>query len=296
MQSVLYLLLLFSCSVSLAKTRQPGFDSGMTHLLRYDRLCKKYPKKWGRFKKLFRTYQKQSAKIKLEMAAYRIPKKIHMIWFGSKPPQFVQQMFQSWKNYHPGWEVKLWTEEDANQYPITNLKAFRKAKNYGEKSDIFRYEILEREGGIYVDADFECLQPFDTLCKTSDFFTGVGYTRAPPFVYNGLIGTRPHHPIMQRAIAELKEGNGDNGFQRILYATGPHHFTKCFINTLWPKNGLKPDCGTVVAFPVSYFYPFPDVQRGNYSDIEEVKRVWRCRESYAIHYWKISWQGHYCVS
>ena len=285
-----YLLLLFSCSISLAKARQPGFDSGMNNLIGYKRLYKKYPKEWGRFKQLFRTYQKQTSKIKIRNAAYRIPKKIHMIWFGSKPPQFVQKMFESWKKYHPDWSVKLWTEEDANDYPITNLKAFRKAKNYGEKSDIFRYEVLEREGGIYIDADFECVRSFDDLCKTCDFFTGVAYTSSSPFLYNGIIGARPHHPVIKRTVADLREGTGDNGFQRILYTTGPHHFTRCFINTLWPEDGFQLDCGTVVAFPVAFFYPFPDIQRGNYSNIDEVKRVWSCRETYAIHYWKISWQ------
>jgi inositol phosphorylceramide mannosyltransferase catalytic subunit len=285
----MYLLLLFSCSFLPAKNRQPGFDSGMNRLPGYKRLYKKYRKEWGRYKQLFQTYQKQVSKIKVRNAAYRIPKKIHMIWFGSKPSKFVQRMFESWQRYHPDWTVKLWTDEDANNYPITNWKAFRTARNYGEKSDIFRYEVLEREGGIYVDADFECVKSFDYLCKTTDFFTGVAYTTSPPFVYNGIIGTTPHHPIMKRAIADLRAGPGDHAFQRILYTTGPHFFTKCLVNTLWPQDGFQQNCGTVVAFPVSYFYPFPDVQRGNYSDIDEVKRIWKCQESYAVHYWKISW-------
>jgi hypothetical protein len=291
MRSFVVFLLLFICGVLQAGPRQPGFDSGMNRVIGYSRLCKKYPNEWGRFKKLFQTYQKQAQKIKIAKADYRIPKKIHMIWFGSKPSQFVLKMVESWRQHHPGWTVKLWSLEEANLYPITNVQAFRRARNYGEKSDIFRYEVLEREGGIYADVDFECIRAFDVLCKTSDFFTGAAYTDNVPFVYNGIIGARPHHPIMQRTIAALSVGNGDSDFQRILNATGPHHFTKCFMQAVWPENGSSYDCGTVVAFPVSFFYPFPDVQRGNYSDIEEVKRVWVCPETYAIHYWKISWQG-----
>lgn len=44
-------------------------------------------------------------------------------------------------------------------------KAFDAAKNYGEKSDILRYEILFVYGGVYADVDVECLQPFDALAE-----------------------------------------------------------------------------------------------------------------------------------
>jgi inositol phosphorylceramide mannosyltransferase catalytic subunit len=259
-------------------------------LTRYDRLCKKHPTQWRRVKDLFYAYQKQASKIKLSKASYRIPKKIHMIWFGSKPPVFVKTMFESWKKFHPTWKVKLWNEEEAKGYGLKNNEAFTTAKNYGEKSDIFRYELLEREGGIYVDTDFECLKPFDELCQTADFFTGLAYATGEPFVYNGIIGASPHHPIMKRAVEQLSKGNGDSSFQRILYTTGPHFFTKSFMETVWPANNAPGNIGTVVAFPISYFYPFPDTERGNFHDTELAKKTWVCADTYAIHYWKISWQ------
>jgi mannosyltransferase OCH1-like enzyme len=43
--------------------------------------------------------------------------------------------------------------------------AFDRASNFGEKSDIWRYEILFRLGGVYVDTDFECVRPFDSLLE-----------------------------------------------------------------------------------------------------------------------------------
>ena len=38
-------------------------------------------------------------------------------------------------------------------------------KILGEKSDIFRYEILYRFGGVYVDTDFECIKPFECFAQ-----------------------------------------------------------------------------------------------------------------------------------
>lgn len=215
-----------------------------------------------------------------------------MIWLGSPPPDFVRKMFESWKQFHPAWSVRLWTEQDLSWFHLKNKKAYDVSKNWGEKSDILRYEILDREGGIHVDADFECLHSFDEICKVADFFAGVGYSEGAPFVYNGLIGCRPGHPIIKKCVDSLQVGNGDGGFLRIINTTGPTFFTKCFCESVWPAGGQRSqDLGTVVAFPLSYFYPFPDTRRESYPSTDAVKRDWVHPETHAIHYWKMSWLG-----
>lgn len=274
-----------------AKVPDPGFDAGMRTDPHYEKYAARHPRSWLNVKTLFVQYQKKKAHAHLSKLPYRIPKKIHMIWLGSPPPEFVRTCFQSWKALHPTWEVRLWTEDDLRWFHLKNQKAYDSSRNWGEKSDIFRYEILEREGGIHADTDFECIKPFDDICKIADFFTGLTYSHGAPAFYNGLIGCRPGHPIIKRCVSSLPVGNGDNNFARILTTTGPAFFTRCFNESMWPSNGegCAPDLGTVVPFPVMYFYPFPDRERGSYSNIEEVKRNWVHPETYAIHYWKISW-------
>ncbi len=273
-----------------AKVREPGFDSCMRTDPNYIKYSGRNSQEWGRVKLLFQKYQKKKARSHLAKAKYIIPKKIHLIWLGSSPTEFVQNMFESWKRLHPTWQVKLWTDEDVWSFHLKNQKAYDTAKNWGEKSDIFRYEILEREGGIHADTDFECIKPFDDICKTADFFAGVGYSEGAPFLYNGLIGCRAGHPIIKRCVDTLPIGNGNSDFLRILNTTGPTFFTRCFRECLWPENGeAAADLGTVVPFPVTCFYPFPDTRRESYPSTEAVKRDWVHPESYAIHYWKMSW-------
>jgi hypothetical protein len=67
-----------------------------------------------------------------------------------------------------------WSPEQ-KKFKMKNKDAFSGATNYGEKSDILRYEILSQFGGIYVDCDFECLKPFDDLLSCA-FFTGLSNT------------------------------------------------------------------------------------------------------------------------
>jgi mannosyltransferase OCH1-like enzyme len=179
--------------------------------------------------------------------------------------------------------VKVWTDDDAPCFPFINRRAFDDAQNYGEKSDIWRYEILYRHGGVYADTDFECLKPFDDLHKTCEFYAGVGQMKEAELI-NALIGSRPNHPILQALIENIKPGAGDHDPWRIIADTGPYYFTRIFLE-------VAPSCaqGTVVPFPTTFFYPFPLWQRHR-RDVVNIKREFVKPESLAIHYFSTSWQ------
>ena len=53
---------------------------------------------------------------------------------------------------------------------MRNKLAFSLAKNLGMKSDILRYEILMKYGGIYVDTDYECLKNIGRLNYSHSYF------------------------------------------------------------------------------------------------------------------------------
>jgi len=91
----------------------------------------------------------------------KLPKKIHQIWLGSPLPDKYREYTDSWKRFNPEWEYKLWTDGDDVDIPRRDL--FDSIRNPGQKSDFLRYHILNQFGGLYVDTDFECLKPFDTL-------------------------------------------------------------------------------------------------------------------------------------
>lgn len=40
-----------------------------------------------------------------------------------------------------GWEAKLWTDEDVDGFGLENRAAYDAAGNFGQKSDILRYEV-----------------------------------------------------------------------------------------------------------------------------------------------------------
>lgn len=135
----------------------------------------------------------------------KFPKIIHQIWLGDKkmPRQFSSYM-ESWKRFHPKWKYILWTDTD---FPLINTNVFNQTDNFGIKSDVLRYEILYKFGGLYVDLDFECFKPLDPLLERMQknvFAASEGKT--PTYsnsVANAMIGALPNSEFLEKAIEEL---------------------------------------------------------------------------------------------
>ncbi|HEV2600743.1 MAG TPA: glycosyltransferase [Candidatus Babeliales bacterium] len=240
-------------------------------------------------------------------ARIKIPKIIHHIWLGSQFPTAYETYYRSWKEHHPEWCSVFWTDNpinfskgervvgsfdelsallgteqsvkrlvvDVRTVSFTNRIYFDQATNYGEKSDILRYEILYNVGGLYVDTDFESLQPCDLLHHMYDLYVGIqpldtGYGQ----LGIGLVGAIVGHPLMKLAIENIKNSCAE---KQIICRTGPFYFTRLFCHYM--KNGLTID----VALPASYFYPMGYDQQRLSSDI------WQKKESFAVHHWAGSW-------
>src|SRR3954452_9252859 len=90
-------------------------------------------------------------------AGLLIPRIIHRVWLGdgAMPPEY-EAFGETWAQHHPGWEMRLWRSSDLP--PLRNQDLFDRATSFAQQSDIARYELLLRHGGVYVDTDFECLR------------------------------------------------------------------------------------------------------------------------------------------
>jgi len=154
----------------------------------------------------------------------RIPKNVHFIWLGPRafPRESVENV-RTWMAKNPDWTFHFWTDRH-RPLPVPGMQmrrtqdlnfvklrdCFAKSDNYGEKSDLLRYEILFQEGGIYVDHDVKCFKPFDVLNRSYDFYCGIDmpYTSSLPscvFTTNNLIGAKASHPILMRCMELLAE-------------------------------------------------------------------------------------------
>nr|CCA15666.1 surface protein Sur1 putative [Albugo laibachii Nc14]CCA16270.1 surface protein Sur1 putative [Albugo laibachii Nc14] len=223
--------------------------------------------------------------------AVRIPFIIHQIWLGPHPiPAFCLQQMETWRQIHPQWEYKLWTDTQVSTLKLQNKEHFDLAGNYGEKSDILRYEILLQFGGIYVDVDFKCLRLFQDLLQAFSFITGISNTDVVE-LNNGLIACTRNHPIVRELVASLASKapvmsmtdarildtiaqftteklviRQSNEFMQTISQTGPGLLTKTFMRAIGWKSGSKcipgfltlSESKDVIALPRDYFYSIPN--------------------------------------
>jgi inositol phosphorylceramide mannosyltransferase catalytic subunit len=217
-----------------------------------------------------------------------IPKVIHHIWLGSPLPEKCRILRETWIKNHPGWEFVLWTDADIERFGLENKEIYDASTNWGEKSDIARYEIIYKYGGLYVDTDYESVKPMDVLHHCLDFYTGIYANHARGNSPNmtmgmGLIGARPGHPILRAAIDGLKgtPNTKNNNSSAILSRTGPYYWTRIVLANA-EKDGLRN-----VVLPPMFVYPTPISGRGQ--SLEDQHKNFFTNSTFANHVWHMSW-------
>lgn len=190
-----------------------------------------------------------------------IPRTIHHIWVGPPMPDPLTAYMRTWRDLHPDWEHVLWSSFD----DLTNQDAYDRAEeitpHVGQlRSDLARYEILHRHGGVYVDCDMEALRPIDDLLSAGCF---AGWETDGVWVNNAVLGCVPGHPLMADLIAAAPASIEANAGARPNRMTGPHLLTPHA-----RRHGIT-------VHPSAAFYPYhwSNLDQRDYGD------------AYAVHHW-----------
>ena len=110
-----------------------------------------------------------------------IPKTIHYCWFGrGVMPQLAEDCIASWHKYLPGYEYKLWNEDNFDIQSVPYVREAYESRKFAFVTDYVRLYALYLEGGIYMDTDVEILKPLDDLLLLPAFTGYEGSKRKPP--------------------------------------------------------------------------------------------------------------------
>jgi hypothetical protein len=154
-----------------------------------------------------------------------IPKILHQVWLGPKPlPDSLREYAHKWKKYHPEWQMILWTDSadvhggnrgkpwDSVQAhpPIINrwiyshaARWFGERPQWAARSDILRYELVARFGGVYSDLDFEPFESIEPYLNNVKLFNADEFG---PCCGNYLFGAVANHPAMWTTVREMWVG------------------------------------------------------------------------------------------
>ena len=161
-----------------------------------------------------------------------IPEIIHYCWFGGKPiPDHLKKYMESWREKCPGYKIVRW---DENNYDISKNEYMRQAyeaKKWGFVPDYARLDIIEENGGIYLDTDVEILKSLDPLLSSKSFF---GFADAFNVSLGLCFGGVAHNEL----IVQLKQCYEDKKFTN---SDGSYNMTLCsqYQNPVFQKYGFE---------------------------------------------------------
>jgi Glycosyltransferase sugar-binding region containing DXD motif len=199
----------------------------------------------------------------------RIPHTIHRVWLGDAPmPQEHERFGGTFAHHHRNWEMRLWVDADLATLDI-GLAERERSRTHSELSNLVRYEILRRHGGVYVDTDVECRRALTPLLKGVDAFAAL---ELPGRVGTAVLGSIPGHPAFSRA-ARLARQTLGTGPQSTV-ANGPYLLSLI----------LEQEPGVAI-LEAGCFYPYlwdePDRRHDHFPG------------AYAVHHWAQSWATYY---
>jgi len=128
-----------------------------------------------------------------------IPHVLHQMWAGDAEPPTA--MMQTWTDRNPEWEPMLWDDYTIAAFGLRNQEIYDRFVERGwyfGASDIVRCEALLRYGGVWADADTECLLPLEGDFLSSGFFACEPYDREPRRLLTSIIGAVPGHGVLER--------------------------------------------------------------------------------------------------
>ncbi|EJD02688.1 uncharacterized protein FOMMEDRAFT_140591 [Fomitiporia mediterranea MF3/22] len=130
-------------------------------------------------------------------------------------------------NPAPEWRFELWDTPRANAFVEENYpELLDMYLGYGQeiqRSNVIRYLILYKMGGIYLDLDIKCKVPLD-------FFTTVDWVSPPGVptgINNAFMAAAPGHPFLKHAIDNLQrfDLNWISLYATDMFSAGCHYIS-----------------------------------------------------------------------
>ena len=183
------------------------------------------------------------------MTDAKIPKIIHQLWIGSKPPP--TKMMDTWKDMNPDFEYIRWNEELIAEKGIKFecKKRIREMTEINGQADIMRWEILYKYGGIFIDADSYCIKPIDDVLLNTKAFAGYEQEEIRKgLIATGTMGFPVNHILCRKAIDYILVNEVNVMKCRLMawQTVGPGLLTKLY------NEGYGKD---MTIFPSYYFLP-----------------------------------------
>lgn len=159
-----------------------------------------------------------------------IPKKIYQSWHDKNPNPIFKKYIQNVLQNNPGYQYELFGEDDMHKFVCENfdneiIECYNKLNIITAKVDFWRYLILYKNGGIYLDIDSTFLKPLDELINNQSAI--ITREPNPPHEYvQWALFFCKNHPILKKTIDNVVYNIKNKLFvNNVGRMTGPYPYT-----------------------------------------------------------------------
>jgi len=182
----------------------------------------------------------------LTSKCHPIPKILHQQWNDKNIPSKWKELHNGWKEKNPDWLVLLWTDGDSAEWMETHFPWFMPTYNsypyHIERIDALRYFLMYAYGGVYVDIDFECVEPLSRYMHMMSRPLGV-ISPDNSGVSNSMLASVPGHHFWEYCMNDLIPSAQRTAYfsffkhDHVINTAGPG-----YIGVAVAKNGSKEVC------------------------------------------------------
>jgi len=197
----------------------------------------------------------------------------HILWDDADNLRFVQEQFPWFLPTYEGYDLEI------------------------KRADAIRYMFLYTYGGIYIDMDFECLQPFDSLLKEYSHYdillgsitTDGDRWKSKNSIPNAIMFSKPGHPFWLEVLELLQRYSNDSR-KGVEDQTGPVVLKEAYLKSsyFYKIKILEPK----VLYPISWITDNSVRSESlRQKDLTQLTKdsLNRYPTSYAVTYWTHSW-------
>jgi autotransporter strand-loop-strand O-heptosyltransferase len=182
----------------------------------------------------------------------KIPKIIHQTFRTKELPTAIQESVDKLKSMNPEYEYRFYDDDDCYEfikenYDVETLELYSSINSsYGSaKADFFRYLVMYKVGGVYLDIKSCTTKPLSqTIIPTDEYllshWVGKDWSELLNYYHgefqNWHIICRPNHPFLEKTIELVKENiinyRGQQGKKSVLKLTGPVVYSQAILSLL----------------------------------------------------------------
>jgi hypothetical protein len=223
-----------------------------------------------------------------------IPLHIYQVWHDLKEiPSSVKHSIHLIKEQNPEFQHHLYDEPMCrtfikDNFPKKVLHAYDSIVPHAYKADLWRYCILYKKGGIYLDSKYYGVEGFKFIQLTGKEYFCVDIPSSFSGIYNAILICKPKNKIMLQSIKQVVKNVEENYYGSKPVCIGPlmikQFFTKDQLHQLELKYEYVNKIKRFITYRGVRILKYNEAyQKEKAQQLEHWTKYWGTKQLYKLH-------------